>query len=81
MLKLNELESIEKHIEKTRLAGEKADETTYKVLKNFLTTQMLECIGARDARLRRYAMNVIGNFNSLSDEHKKRVIFSMSNKM
>jgi len=81
MLKLNEIDSIERHIEKTRLSGEKVGETSFRVLKEFLTDRLIECIGARDSRVRRAAVRVSGKFASLSIDHQKRVLHSMANRV
>jgi len=79
MLKLHEIESIERHIQRTTNSGEKASETAFKVLKEFLVDRLLSCISSSDPRVRRAAVRVSTKFASLSIDHQKRVIFSMSN--
>ena len=81
MISLKEIETIENHIEKTRFAGESVDETTFAILKKFLTDQLIECIGSPSGSIRRAAVRVSGQFTSMTKEHQKRVIFAMSNKM
>ena len=81
MLKLKEIQRIEKHINDTKVAGKEVNETTFKVLKNFLTERLIECIGSPDRSVRTAAVRASGLFVSLPLEHQNRVLFAMSNKM
>lgn len=81
MISLKTIETIESHIENTRFAGEMVDETTFGILKKFLTDQLIECIGSPSRSLRRAAVRVSVQFTSITKEHQKRVIHAMSSKM
>lgn len=81
MLKMQEILSIERHIQKTRISGEKVNETAFKVLKEFLTDKLIESIGSRDPKVRRAAVRVSGEFAKLTVDHQKRVLHSMASRM
>lgn len=81
MLKLHEIESIEKHIEKTANSGQTVSDTAFKVLKEFLVERLISCVSASDSKLRRAAVRVSGKFVGLPVEHQKRVVFAMTNRI
>ena len=81
MLTSKEIESIAKHIEATKTSGQMVDETTFTVLKKYLTDRLIECIASPDARVRRGAVKVAGDFNSCSTDHQKRVLYRMATKI
>jgi hypothetical protein len=81
MLKLREIQRIEKHIADTKISGKEVDETTFGVLKKFLTDRLIECIGSKDRAVRTAAVRASGLFTSLKIEHQSRVLFAMSSKM
>lgn len=81
VLNQKDIDALGKAMDSTRFSGEKVSESTFGVLKNFLTEQLIECIGSSDPRLRRAAVRVSTRFSSLPKDHQNRVIYAMSSKV